>query len=623
MKTAARLLCFLSLALAFIASAQAQTTWTQRNLATGTGEYLWSVTDGNAGIVAVGTGGKIVHSIDGKTWTTRTSGTTGWLVAVTYGNGRYLAVGEGGTILSSTDAITWTAVSTTGTTARLNNILYAQGKFVAVGEGGAIVVSTNGTTWAAATSGISGWLHGLAYGGGRWIATGQSGAITTSSDGTTWTKRSGNTTLDLEAVVYTESTSYSYSNYTYSYAYYLAVGANGTAQVIYFTDYVYPSNPSANSTNISSYSTSYYDPATRTYLTGTGTTARLRSLSYANRVLIATGENGTIRTSKSTSGPWTTVTINTAKNLVGANAVRDTLMLVGESEAIFQSEAIFTSRLGNISTRGVAGTGGGIMIAGTVVEGTKPKQFLIRGSGPALTAFGVTGALADPVLSVYNGSGNLVATNTAWGTNLNPSAIVAAASAAGAFPFATNSKDSALLLTLSPGSYTFQLSSAAGASGVTLVEASDLDTIDSTSARAINISTRGQVGTGENILIAGLVVQGQASRTLLIRGIGPTLGQFGVAGTLGDPILKVLASDGTVLATNDNWSDSTTISGRTISSDDIVAANALTGAFALAANSKDSALLITLVPGSYTIQLSGVSNSTGVALVEAYDVPQN
>ncbi len=622
MTRSARFLALLAFTFALLASAQAQTTWTQRNQATGTGETLWSVAEGNAGIVAVGTGGKIVYSLDGKTWTPRASGFTGWLVAVTYGNSRYLAVGEGGTVLSSTDTITWTSVPATGTTARLNNILYAQGKFVAVGEGGAIIVSTDGTTWSIATSGVTGWLRGLAYSSGYWVATGQSGAITTSTNGTTWTKRNGNgNILDLEAVVSTQSFNFTSSAGTTRYTNFLTVGANGISQTIAFYD---NSSPTASPSNFLTIGTpTYYDPATRAYLTGTGTTARLRSLTNVNNVYVATGENGTVRTSKSPNGPWSAATIATAKNLVGSGVVQGALMLVGESETIFQSEPIFLSRLGNISTRGPAQTGDKIMIAGTIIQGPRPKQILVRGIGPALTAFGVTGAVADPVLSVFNGAGNLVATNTAWGTNANAAAIVAASASAGAFPLTTNSKDSALLLTLSPGSYTFQLKSASDAPGNVLIEAYDLDPIDATTPRAINISTRGQVGTGDSIMIAGLVVQGQASRTLLVRAVGPTLAGFGVSDTLADPIIKVVANDGTVLATNDNWSDDTTLNGRAVTADEIRAATGACGAFALADNSKDAALLITLVPGNYTVQVSGKNNGTGVAIVEAYDVPQN
>ena len=633
MKNPARLLHLIAFAFACLASAQAQTTWTQRNQAAGTGETLWSVVEGNAGIVAVGTGGKIVYSLDGKTWTPRASGFNGWLVAVTCGNNRYIAVGEGGTVLSSTDTITWTSISATGTTARLNNVLYAQGKFVAVGEGGVIIVSSDGVAWSAATSGVTGWLRGLVYAGGMWVATGQSGAVTTSGDsGKTWSRRAMTNNLDLEAVVFSEGAAppgfvAQFNGRGYDGIFilrkFLAVGADGISQSLTFIDIRYPDYPSQNSSSASSSLPLYYDPSTRTNLSGTGTTARLRSLAKVNNLYVATGENGTVITAKSPNGPWSPATIATAKNLVGSGIVQGALVLVGESEAIFQSEPIFLSRLGNISTRGPAQTGDKIMIAGTVIQGSRPKQILVRGIGPALTAFGVGGVLADPVLSVFNGAGNLVAANTAWGTNANAAAIVTASASAGAFPLTANSKDSALLLTLSPGSYTFQLKSASGASGNVLIEAYDLDPIDATSPRAINISTRGQVGTGDSIMIAGLVVQGQASRTLLIRGVGPTLAGFGVSDTLADPIIKIVANDGTVLATNDNWSDDTIVNGRTLTADEIRAVTAVCGAFALADGSKDAALVITLLPGNYTIQVTGKNNGTGVAIVEAYDVPQN
>lgn len=119
------------------------------------------------------------------------------------------------------------------------------------------------------------------------------------------------------------------------------------------------------------------------------------------------------------------------------------------------------------------------------------------------------------------------------------------------------------------------------------------------------------------------MVKGQSSRTLLIRGIGPALTAFGVPGAISDPVVKVMTQDGngTVLATNDNWNDTTLSNGRAVNADEIATAAAVSGAFPLPAGSKDAALLITLVPGNYTIQVSGVNSVTGIALVEAYDVP--
>lgn len=592
---------------------QAQTSWTLRNEAPGPGDFLWSITDGNFGAVAVGDGGKILHSTDGRTWIQRTSGTNVWIVAVTYGNGRYVAVGDGGLVLVSNDGVSWNRVSPSGTTARLNNVLYAQGKFVAVGEGGATIVSVDGAaTWRPTTSNAgTAWLHGLAFGGEQWIATGQGGVVITSNDGLSWSRQYSVTSNDLEAVVVAQSTRSTDASATYLYTHFLAIGGGATTVLSTVTVRI-PLNGA---------------PASISYFASTaakpGTSARMRSLTVGNNVFIATGENGSIYTSPSQYGEWRRVFIDTNKNLIGAGFVRGTLMLVGENRSIFQSEPIYTSRLGNISTRGLAAAGANAMIAGTVVEGSTPKQFLVRGIGPGLSRFGVGNVISDPVLSVYDSTGRLVQQNVGWSSNLNANAIASAARAVGAFDLTPAAKDSALLLTLNPGAYTFQVTNAAGASGNALVEAYDLDTISSTTTRAINISTRGQVGTGDSILIAGLVVQGQSSRTLLIRGIGPALGAFGLTGTLADPVVKVFTAEGVLLASNDNWSETTLANNRAIDASEVQTASAAVGAFPLAAGSKDAALLITLIPGNYTIQVSGANNTTGVALVEAYDVPNN
>lgn len=592
---------------------EAQTSWTLRNQSAGPGDFLWSITDGNSGAVAVGDGGKILHSLDGRTWVQRDSGTNVWLVAVTYGNGRYVAVGDGGLILFSTDGVSWFRAGPTGTTARLNNVLYAQGKFVAVGEGGATIVSRDGgNTWNPTTSNAgTAWLHGLAFGGEVWVATGQNGVIITSPDALAWTRQSTVTTQDLEAVVISQTTKTTDASNTYYYSTFAAIGG-GAMTVLSTANVRIPSNGTTPSVSLYSFIS-----------TKPNTTARMRSLTVGNNVLIATGENGSIFTAPSIYGPWKQVSINTDRNLIGAGFVRGSLMLVGENRSIFQSEQIYSSRLGNISTRGLAATGSDAMIAGTVVEGTAAKQFLVRAVGPGLSRFGVQNVVSDPVLSVYDSSGRLIQSNTGWSTNLNFGTIATAAQSVGAFDLTPAAKDSALLLTLNPGAYTFQVTNAAGTMGNALVEAYDLDSISTSTTKAVNISTRGRVGTGDSVLIAGLVVQGQSSRTLLIRGIGPALGAFGVPGTLTDPVVRVITSDGVVLATNDNWSETTLSNNRAVSAEEIQAASSACGAFALPAGSKDAALLITLVAGNYTIEVSGANNTTGIALVEAYDVPNN
>ena len=273
-----------------------------------------------------------------------------------------------------------------------------------------------------------------------------------------------------------------------------------------------------------------------------------------------------------------------------------------------------SSRLINLSVRSTAGAGNQTLIVGLVVGAGEPLPLLLRAIGPTLGAFGVTGVLADPVLTLSSGSGALVATNDNWGTATNVAQISAAASQSGAFALPGASLDAALLASLASGSYTAQVTGQAAATGVALMEAYDT-AANATSARLVNISARTQVGTGGSVLIAGFVVQGNAPKQLLIRGVGPTLSAFGVTGVLADPLLT-LYRDGSAspIQQNDNWLAATNVA-------QIGLKSALVGAFVLPAASRDAALLVTLDPGTYTAQVSGVGGTTGVALVEIYEVP--
>lgn len=263
------------------------------------------------------------------------------------------------------------------------------------------------------------------------------------------------------------------------------------------------------------------------------------------------------------------------------------------------------------------------MIAGTVVTGDAPKRFLIRGIGPHLAQFGLSGVLPDPVLNVYDSSGKVIASNTGWGTT-NTAEIAEASRVAGAFELPKQSRDAALVLSLNPGAYTFMVSSESNRTGLALVEAYDLSALNSVTSRAVNISTRGRVGTGDKLLIAGFVIQGPSARTLLIRGVGPTMGTlFNLPGVLGDPKITVFREDGTPIASNDDWDTTSTYFGREVTADHIRAAAASTGAFPLADGTKDAALLLSLAPGNYTVHVTGVENTTGLALVEAYELPSN
>jgi hypothetical protein len=270
-------------------------------------------------------------------------------------------------------------------------------------------------------------------------------------------------------------------------------------------------------------------------------------------------------------------------------------------------------RLIDLSCRSEVGTGAEVLIAGFAVGGAGTsgvEPLLVRASGPALAAFDVSGTLPDPQLEIYSGSTELGA-NSGWGGNAT---ITATAASVGAFPWTSaSSHDSALIESLPTGAYTAEVLGQSGDTGVALVEVYDATppgTYAPTSARLVNISARTQVGTGANVLIAGFVIGGSTSRTVLIRASGPALIGFGVSGTLPDPELQLFASS-TLLAANTAWGGDA----------EIASAAANVGAFPWAsASSSDSAILVTLPPGAYTAQVSGASGDTGVALIEVYEV---
>jgi hypothetical protein len=254
-----------------------------------------------------------------------------------------------------------------------------------------------------------------------------------------------------------------------------------------------------------------------------------------------------------------------------------------------------TGYLANLSVR-AAMAAGQTLIVGLVVDGGA-KPMLVRGAGPVLNKYGLTGVV-DPRLSLYNG-GTVVAANDNW-----ESSLAATFATLGAFAFDAASKDSALLQPIN-GPHTAQ-ANATGA-GAILVEAYDAGPNDG--RKLVNLSTRFQVGTGDNILIAGFVLAGTGTKQLLIRAVGPTLASYGVTGTLADPQLAIY-DGGTAIASNDNWSATLTPTFD------------LVGAFHLLAASKDAAIVVTLPAGKpYTAQVSGVGATTGEALIEIYLIP--
>jgi hypothetical protein len=247
--------------------------------------------------------------------------------------------------------------------------------------------------------------------------------------------------------------------------------------------------------------------------------------------------------------------------------------------------------LGNISTRLRVQSGDGVLIGGFIVAGSTPKKVLLRAIGPSLP---LPGTLADPTLTLHSGD-SVIASNDNWRSDQEAQII-----ATGVPP--VNDKESAIVATLDPGSYTAIVKGAAGGDGVALVEVYDLDQgSDSTLA---NISTRGVVETDDNVLIGGFIILGGDSTKVLLRALGPSLP---VSGSLVDPTIELHDGNGMTIASNDDWRDE---------QETVINATGIPPT-----KDAESAIVSTLVPGSYTAIVRGKNNTTGVALVELYQLP--
>jgi pectin methylesterase-like acyl-CoA thioesterase len=252
----------------------------------------------------------------------------------------------------------------------------------------------------------------------------------------------------------------------------------------------------------------------------------------------------------------------------------------------------------NISTRLSLGNGHPVGIGGFIITGTEPKKVIVRAIGPSLSASGLENVLADPVLEIHGGPGNsLIAMNDNW---RHDPASVAELEAAGMEP--TRWRESAKVATLPPGAYTAVVTGKNGTTGTALVEVYDGDL--KADSQLANISTLGFVGAEDDVLIGGFVV-GTGVVEVVVRAIGPSLAQFGVANPIVDPTLELHDGNGNVTS-NDDWQTGT-------NPDSIPTA-------LQPLDPRESALHVSLPPGNYTAVVRGKSGAVGVALVEAYNL---
>jgi DNA-binding beta-propeller fold protein YncE len=256
-------------------------------------------------------------------------------------------------------------------------------------------------------------------------------------------------------------------------------------------------------------------------------------------------------------------------------------------------------RAQNISTRGNVQPGSGVLIAGFIITGPDSQDIVMRGIGPSLEVGGepIPTRLANPMLELFDSSGAPIASNDDWQSDPQSSVLISL----GIAP--TDPQEAALFRTLAPGAYTVIVSGVNDTTGIGLAEVYDFSAGNS---RLANISTRGDIQTGDDVMIGGVIIGGNPYAKMLFRAIGPSIVQLFTT-PLQDPQLDLYDAQGAKIATNDNWKD--TQEGE------------ITATGLAPTDDRESAISISLAPGAYTAVVSGVGGTTGVGLVEAYNLP--
>lgn len=576
--------------------------------------------------------GIIARSDDGLSWTV--VATMSQLVESVGGkNGLLVACGEMGEIWTSNDGLSWQQADGRplffiGPAA---TILWVGDSLVAATLGGQILLSDDGITWAKDEFASSGTIFGLAAGNGQVLAFGAGGVIwevgaarfTRQPESRTVAVGSS-VTLSASAVG-KEPLSYQWQKNGASIA--GAKSRSFTISPAQITDagnyrvVVSNSLSSATSGEAALAVKQMINPPSITSQPQSSTVNAGASVTFSVTVtgdapLIYQWRKDNAAISGATGSTYTIPAVTPLDNGIYMVAVSNTAGTVTSMGATLTVNAP-AARLVNIATRAYATTGNGVTIGGFVVSGSTAKRVLVRAVGPSLTAQGMGAGevLADPTVDVYSGS-TVIASNDNWTTNSNAAEISSVSSQIGAAALlGSDDKSSALLLTLNPGVYTFVVHGTNNTSGIVLLEVYDAES--ATASRFVNIATRAMSTTGSGVAIGGFVVSGNAAKQILIRAIGPSLAAQGIdpKEVLADPMIELHdASHGNVtIATNDNWTENSNAA-------DIATVGNRIGAAAIGqADTKSSALLLTLNPGVYTFVASGKSSTSGIVLVEVYD----
>ncbi|MEZ5278101.1 MAG: hypothetical protein R3F07_17090 [Opitutaceae bacterium] len=624
------------------------------------------------GLYQARTDGRILTSTDGLNWTAKPLVLGQWLTHLDHTAAGWFIPDAEGPVAHSSDGHNWVQRDTgTGPVGCFDVDISPSGTWVGVGSSGLIVTSTDGVEWIRRDSGAGPSLYGMARINGRWIAGGSNGAITTSNDGIRWSTTTVGVPGDyfrpytIGDRVYLLGTGYCADGLCTDAFYETVDGITWTKTDLIPSALKQVKLPAPfHATNPPIRIGGRWFVQATVGLTGSGAVFTsedgnewVRSLVNGMLILSIGGDDdvflagdayGTVHVSSdlitwtaipltqggsittilgaeglflaSSTGPgggifaskngyeWERLPI-TRTPLLGGARVGDSFWFVGDNGTIIEVDAHRSAPLANLSVRSAQPAEAPPIIAGFVVEGTGPREVLIRAVGPGLESFGVQGMTGLPHLKVYS-SEKLVAECGAWTDQPNADAIEETAARVGAFPLDRYRDDAALLLTLEPGSYTAVATGLDSGSGQPLVEVYDASGSGSVQSALVNSSNRGILAPGET-MVGGFVVRGDRDRMVLIRAVGPGLARFGVANPAVNPRLTIHSADG-IVAANDDW---------TQSADSLLAADAAVsaGAFALETGSADAALVFQAAPGNYTVHVTPADGSGGgEVLLEVY-----
>ncbi|MCX6953889.1 MAG: hypothetical protein NTV51_17200, partial [Verrucomicrobia bacterium] len=632
----------------------------------------------DTGFLGFGSGGLIAETTDGVAWTGLTQpADRPHFSDVVYGNGLFVAVGDKatnqdipginqgriGAVYTSADGWNWQEQTSGVRGSILRQIAFGGGRFVAVGTAGVVVYSDDGVAWQRAVHPVVTSWAGVAYGAGRFVVVG-SGTMT-SPDGVTWSVQAGTAANTYSAIRYVNGgffLSLSYFsgpvqrsldgvNWTgitlasstsvndlafYNGLWVAATNSGGNVfegSALVATDALQVSADGNQWTGVRSpyrgtplcvqrlsdrWVAGTYEGAILSSLDGR--TWRLEERPTNNAIsrfaaapdyVVAVGRLQWRKDGVVISGAVGAIyTVAAAAESDGGSYTVTATNAAGSVTSLPVTVTVLASRIVNLSILSALSATSPELTVGFVAPGAG-KRLLIRAVGPALGQFGLDPVLARPGLGLYASQTSL-ATNEGWDRAINAADVAVATARVGAFSLPAASNDAAVLQSFGPGSYSAIVQSRGAApAGAVLVEIYDAD--PGGGGRLTNVSALAPVGPGEKMLVAGFVLSGNTAKRLLIRAIGPGLSAFGRTGVLADPQLEVIrAGAQSALATNDNWGGDAALG----------ASFQAVGAFALANSSKDAALILSLAPGGYTVQVSGVGGAAGDALVEIYELPE-